>query len=407
MKRAVSGPTRPDRPGPPRQAGEPGPVLPRQGIIARYRDWLAVPPGAEPLTLGEGDTPLIRADRLLEELPRDRRPPAVFLKFEGANPTGSFKDRGMTMALTCARARGAQAVICASTGNTAAAAAAYAARAGMDCWLVLPAGGVAAGKVGQAVACGARILPVRGSFDDALAAVRQVVAERPELVLVNSLNPDRLEGQKTAAFEVADQLAALGLDEPAAVFLPVGNGGNITAYHMGFRAYAAAGRLGRVPRLYGVQAEGAAPLVRGRPVDRPQTLASAIRIGRPVYGEKALAAVRDTGGRVLAVSDEEILAAQRLLARLEGVFVEPASASSVAGLLKLARGDEPGWEVPEGPVVCVLTGHGLKDVDTALRAARASGGEGGDLEALEALEARALDPEAVVQHLLATPAGGG
>ncbi|ADU51845.1 L-threonine synthase [Thermaerobacter marianensis DSM 12885] len=381
------------------------PDVPRQGIIARYRDWLPVPPGAEPLTLGEGDTPLIRADRLLQELPPDRRPPAVFLKFEGANPTGSFKDRGMTIALTCARARGARAVICASTGNTAAAAAAYAARAGMDCWLVLPAGGVAAGKVGQAVACGARILPVRGSFDDALAAVRQVVAERPELVLVNSLNPDRLEGQKTAAFEVADQLAALGLDEPAAVFLPVGNGGNITAYHMGFSAYAAAGRLRRMPRLYGVQAEGAAPLVRGQPVDRPQTVASAIRIGRPVYGERALAAVRETGGRVLAVRDDEILAAQRLLARREGVFAEPASAASVAGLLKLAQGDEPGWEVPKGPVVCVLTGHGLKDVDTALRAARA--GQGGPAPAdLAALEAEALEPDAIVRHLLSVPVGG-
>lgn len=377
--------------------------IPRQGIIARYRDWLPVPPGAEPITLGEGDTPLIRADRLLEQLPPDRRPPGLFLKFEGANPTGSFKDRGMTMALTCARARGAQAVICASTGNTAAAAAAYAARAGMDCWLVLPAGGVAAGKVSQAVACGARILPVRGSFDDALAAVRQVVAERPDLVLLNSLNPDRLEGQKTAAFEVVDQLAARGEDEPAAVFLPVGNGGNITAYHMGFATYAAAGRLGRLPRLYGVQAEGAAPLVRGRPVDRPQTVASAIRIGRPVYGDRALAAVRETGGRVLAVSDEEILVSQRLLARLEGVFVEPASAASVAGLLKLARGDEPGWEVPEGPVVCVLTGHGLKDVDTALRAARS--GDAGSAD-LAALEAEALEPDAIVQRLLSVPAGG-
>lgn len=369
----------------------------RPGIVERYRPWLPVPPGARVVSLGEGDTPLIAAERLREMLPPDRRPPAVLLKFEGCNPTGSFKDRGMAMALTGALARGARAVICASTGNTAAAAAAYAARAGMDCFLVLPAGGVAAGKVGQAVACGARIFQVRGNFDAGLDVVRRIAEEREDLVLVNSLNPDRLQGQKTAAFEVTEQLAALGLGEPAAVFLPVGNGGNITAYFMGFEEYAAAGRLRRPPRMYGVQAAGAAPLVEGRPVEAPRTVASAIRIGRPVYGQRALEAARRSGGRIVAITDEEILAAQRLLARTEGVFAEPASAASVAGLLKLAREEDEGWTPPDGPVVCVLTGHGLKDVDTALRAAAA--GQGTAAEGPAVLEEEPLPPEEIVARV--------
>lgn len=354
------------------------------GIVEAYRAWLPVG-DEEPVTLGEGNTPLLPAEGLRRLLPSGRHPPALFLKLEGCNPTGSFKDRGMALAVTRARARGARALVCASTGNTAAAAAAYAARAGLRCLLVLPGGdGVAAGKLAQAAACGARVLRLRGNFDRALELVREAVAARPELVWVNSVNPDRLHGQQTAAFEVVEQLAAAGAGEPAAVFLPVGNGGNVTAYAMGFVAWQAAGRLRRVPRLYGVQAEGAAPLVRGEPVAEPATFASAIRIGRPAYGAQAMAAVRASGGRILAVADEEIAAAQRLLAQVEGVFAEPASAASVAGLLRAAR---EGLLAAEGPVVCVLTGHGLKDPDAVLRAVPELAGE-------------ALPPEAARDALL-------
>lgn len=339
-----------------------------RGLLATFREFLPLPEDVPAVTLGEGETPLVAAPALRERLGslaaggRGSRT-AVYLKLEGCNPTGSFKDRGMAVAVTRARARGARALICASTGNTAASAAAYAARAGLACHLVLPAGGVAAGKLGQALACGARVHLVDGNFDAALDVVRAVAEARPDVELVNSLNPYRLEGQKTAAFEVVEQLRADGAGEPAALFLPVGNGGNVTAYGMGFEQWLRAGRLGRAPRLFGVQAEGAAAVALGRPVAEPRTVASAIRIGRPAYGERAREAVARSGGRLLTVSDGEILEVQRLLAREEGVFAEPASAASVAGLLKAAAA---GLVPDDGPVVCVLTGHGLKDLDTPL-----------------------------------------
>jgi threonine synthase len=272
----------------------------------------------------------------------------VWLKLEGANPTGSFKDRGMTCAVSAAVREGAEAVVCASTGNTAASAAAYAARAGVRGAVIVPEGKIAAGKLAQALVHGARVIALRGNFDDALRLVRDLVATQP-IALVNSVNPFRIEGQKTAAWEVAE---ALGEDVDA-VCLPVGNAGNITAYHRGFAD------TGCAPRMYGFQAEGAAPLVRGAPVERPETVASAIRIGNPARWEEAMAAMTSSGGAVRAVSDEQILDAYQVLAAEEGVFCEPASAASVAGLLAHGAGDA-------ARVVCVLTGHGLKDPQTAL-----------------------------------------
>ena len=295
------------------------------------------------MTLGEGDTPLIPAPALSERTGAD-----VWLKFEGANPTGSFKDRGMTVAVSAAVQEGAEAVICASTGNTAASAAAYAARAGLRGAVIVPEGKIAAGKLAQALMHGARVIALRGNFDEALALVREL-AERQPIALVNSVNEYRLEGQKTGAFEVCDDLG----EPPDVLCIPVGNAGNITAYWRGFR------ELGARPRLYGFQAEGAAPLVRGAPVADPETVASAIRIGNPARWEDAMGAMTNSGGRVSAVSDDQILDAWSLLARTEGVFCEPASAASVAGLLAHGAG---GAE----RVVCVLTGHGLKDPATAL-----------------------------------------
>ncbi len=315
-----------------------------RGVIEQYRRFLPVSDATPVVTLGEGGTPLLesRAGRLLGLRLR--------VKYEATNPTGSFKDRGMTVAVSKAVEAGARAVICASTGNTAASAAAYAARAGLSCVLLVPAGGVAAGKMAQAVAHGATIIPVRAGFDRVLDLARQA-AERFGLALVNSVNPHRLAGQKTAAFEICDEMGRA----PEILAIPVGNAGNITAYWMGFEEYRAAGRIGRPPRMVGVQAEGAAPLVRGEAVEHPQTVASAIRIGRPASWDGAVRAVRESGGRFVAVSDERILAARDLLAQ-EGLFVEPAAAASVAGALLLAeQGDLA------GEVVCVLTGHGLKD----------------------------------------------
>ena len=323
---------------------------PYLGIIARYRRHLPLPPDAEPVTLLEGDTPLIPAPRLGAELGC-----ALYLKFEGLNPTGSFKDRGMTMAMTMAAAGGARAVICASTGNTAASAAAYAARAGLRCLVIIPEGQVAAGKLAGALAYGAEVIQVRGSFDDALSLVRQM-ADRAPVALVNSINPYRIEGQKTGAFELCDALGRA----PDWLCLPVGNAGNITAYWKGFTEYQAAGLSPNTPRLLGVQAAGAAPLVLGHAVDQPETVASAIRIGRPARGEEALLAAEASNGRIVAVSDDAILAMQRRLAQ-EGVWCEPASATGAAGLLAEAQAGR--LDVRGQTVVAVITGHGLKDPD--------------------------------------------
>ena len=326
------------------------------GIIDRYRDFLQLPQGATPVTLLEGNTPLIPAPRLGAALGA-----TVYLKFEGLNPTGSFKDRGMTMAMTAATAGGARAVVCASTGNTAASAAAYAARAGLRCLVVIPAGQVAAGKLAGAQAYGAQVIQVQGSFDDALSLVRQL-ADRTPVALVNSVNPYRLEGQKTGAFEVCDVLGRA----PDWLVLPVGNAGNITAYWKGFKEYQAAGRSPNLPRLLGVQAEGAAPLVLGHVVGKPETVATAIRIGRPARGEEAVTAAEESNGRIVAVDDEAILAMQLRLAA-EGVWCEPASAAGPAGLLAEAlagRLDARGLTI-----VAVITGHGLKDPDAITRRA--------------------------------------
>ncbi len=307
----------------------------------RYSDRLPV----EPLvTLDEGDTPLVRAPVLSEMTGAD-----VWLKVEGANPTGSFKDRGMTVAVSAAVAEGAQAVVCASTGNTAASAAAYAARAGLRGAVIVPEGKIATGKLAQALMHGARVIALRGNFDQALELVRELARRHP-IALVNSVNDFRIEGQKTGAFEVCDQLG----EAPDLLCIPVGNAGNVTSWWRGFQEYGAA------PRLHGYQAEGAAPLVHGAPVEQPETVASAIRIGNPARWEDAMNAFTASRGEVRAVTDDQILEAYSLLAAREGVFCEPASAASVAGLL--ANG-------AEGRVVCVLTGHGLKDPQTAMNRA--------------------------------------
>jgi threonine synthase len=321
-------------------------------LLDRYRDLLARPGEAFPITLGEGGTPLIHARRLGAELGMD----ALYLKFEGTNPTGSFKDRGMVLAVSRAVESGARAVVCASTGNTAASAAAYAAAAGLRCFVVLPAGNVAPGKLAQALAAGAELIMVDGNFDQALAGVR-ALGDEAAAVVVNSINPDRIAGQQTGAFEVVDELGGA----PDAVALPVGNAGNITAYWAGFVRYAASGRTdGRRPRMLGFQADGAAPIVRGAPVEQPETVATAIRIGNPASWQEAVAARDESGGLIEAVSDDEIIAMQLRVARLEGIFCEPASAAGVAGVARLAR---EGRLAPSQTVVCVLTGHGLKDPD--------------------------------------------
>ncbi len=328
---------------------------PYQGVLARYGSWLDLPSHTQPVTLLEGATPLVPLPRLAEELGGGFR---LYLKYEGLNPTGSFKDRGMTAAVSEAVGRGARAVICASTGNTAASAAAYAARAGIKAVVLVPEGKIALGKLAGALAYGAQVLQVAGSFDEALRLVVELTQRHP-LALVNSINPYRLEGQKTAAFEICDTLG----QAPHWLCLPVGNAGNITAYWMGFRQYHQAQGTG-LPRLLGVQAAGAAPLVHGHPVEHPETVATAIRIGRPARGEQALQAAQESGGRIIAVSDAEILAMQRRLAN-EGVWVEPASAAGLAGLQAEIRA---GRLNPKGKtIVAVGTGHGLKDPDIILR----------------------------------------
>ncbi len=336
-------------------------------LIERYRDRLGTLEPDDPVvSLNEGSTPLVEAPAISERVGA-----RVLLKLEGANPTGSFKDRGMTLAVSRAKGAGAEAVICASTGNTAASAAAYAARAGMRGAVIVPEGQIAAGKLAQALMHGAQVVAIRGNFDRALELVREIAQKHP-VELVNSVNPHRIEGQKTAAFEVCDELG----EGPGAVAIPVGNAGNITAWWRGFGEYETA------PVLYGFQAEGAAPLVEGHVIDAPETVASAIRIGNPARWEEAMAAVTASRGRIAAVSDEEILDAYRLLASAEGVFCEPASAASVAGLLRHGLPAPEGGDVPE-TVVCVLTGHGLKDPDTALGKAPAVTGCEADLAAVE------------------------
>jgi threonine synthase len=316
---------------------------PHVPLIERFRERLPFAEGDPVVSLQEGSTPLLRAPVLSEMLGA-----SVRLKLEGANPTGSFKDRGMTCAVSAAVREGAKAVICASTGNTAASAAAYAARAGITCAVTVPDGRIAQGKMAQILIHGARVIALAGNFDQALTLVRELTSTHP-IVLVNSVNEFRVEGQKTAAFEIHEDLAG----ELEALYIPVGNAGNITSYWRGFREMAA------LPRLYGFQAEGAAPLVLGHPVEHPETVASAIRIGNPVRWEDAMAAVTESRGEIRALSDAEILSAYRLLAAREGIFCEPASAASVAGLLKYGTGGAH-------EVVCVLTGRGLKDPETAI-----------------------------------------
>ena len=335
-------------------------------LIERYRDKLPLEDGDPIVSLNEGSTPLIPAPRL-----SDRIGASVYLKFEGANPTGSFKDRGMTVAVSRAKGAGAEAVICASTGNTAASAAAYAARAGMRGAVIVPEGKIAVGKLAQALMHGARVIALQGNFDEALTIVRKLADKHP-IELVNSVNPYRIQGQKTAAFEVVEELG----EAPGALAIPVGNAGNVTAWWEGFQ------EDGEAPVLYGFQAAGSAPLVEGRRIEKPETVASAIRIGNPARWEEAMGAFTASRGRVAAVTDEQILDAYRLLASTEGVFCEPASAASVAGLLAHGMPVADGGE-PPASVVCVLTGHGLKDPDTALGKAPAVIGCELDLSAVE------------------------
>jgi threonine synthase len=320
-----------------------------RGVLEEHRDFLPVSADTPVVTLLEGGTPLLPAPRLSERVGA-----SVYLKLEGMNPTASFKDRGMTLAISKAVEEGAKAVVCGSTGNTSASAAAYAARAGLPCAVLIPQGHIALGKLAQALIHGARVLQVRGNFDDCLNVVREL-GDRAPVTVVNSINPYRIEGQKTGAFEVVDTLG----EAPDYHCIPVGNAGNITAYWKGYREYQDAGRATRLPRMLGFQAAGAAPIVAGKPVEHPETVATAIRIGNPASWYGATAAATESGGGIHAVTDEQILEAYRYLASEESVFCEPASAASVAGLLDIG--------VPEGAtVVCVLTGHGLKDPDVVI-----------------------------------------
>ncbi|GMA62261.1 threonine synthase [Alicyclobacillus fastidiosus] len=325
------------------------------GLLSAYREWLPVDDNTPLLSLHEGNTPLVYAAKLSELLEND-----VYLKLEGANPTGSFKDRGMVLAVAKAKQAGKQTVICASTGNTSASAAAFAVRANMQAVILIPHGYVALGKLAQAVQYGARIVAIRGNFDEALEIVRDV-AEPLGMEVVNSINPYRLMGQQTAAFEICDALGTA----PHALYIPVGNAGNISAYWMGFEAYAKANKVAYTPKMFGFEAEGAAAIVRNQPIDHPETFATAIRIGKPASWDKAVNAANASGGAIDFVTDDEIAEAYRLIAR-EGLFAEPASAASVAGLLKRHRGGQ----LEKGQtLVCVLTGNGLKDPDSAIRLA--------------------------------------
>ena len=335
-----------------------------RGVIARWREFLPVSEKTPVISLNEGSTPLIHSPRLSALVGRGCE---VYIKYEGLNPTGSFKDRGMTMAISKAAEAGARAVICASTGNTSAAAAAYAARGGMTSIVLLPAGKIALGKLAQAFMYGAKVVAIEGNFDDALRLVREIGETEP-IAVVNSINPYRLEGQKTAAFEIIETLG----DAPDVHILPVGNAGNISAYWMGYNEFLQHKRSTRLPKMIGYQAAGSAPIYYGKVVDKPETIATAIRIGNPASWDKAAAAMKDSGGTVDIVTDEQILAAQYWLASHEGIFVEPASAASIAGLMKCMGKDRcatcPMPSIAEGSrIVCTVTGHGLKDPDVAAK----------------------------------------
>jgi threonine synthase len=340
-------------------AAAPSAGVARPRLVERYREFLPISDATPIISLGEGFTPLIRLDHIGARI----GVPNLFAKYEGMNPTGSFKDRGMVVAVSKAVEEGAQAVICASTGNTSASAAAYGAAAGLEVIVVLPKGKIALGKLIQAIAAGARVIAVEGNFDEALRVVREMAEQREHPVtLVNSVNPYRIAGQTTAAFEVCDDLGRA----PDILAIPVGNAGNITAYWAGFSRYLAAGRIDSRPRMFGFQAAGAAPIVLGHPVEKPETIATAIRIGNPASWKQAVAARDESGGLIETVTDDEIVASYRELATSQGVFCEPASAASLAGVVKLAASGR----IPDGAtVVCVLTGHGLKDPETAERTA--------------------------------------
>jgi threonine synthase len=330
----------------------PGVASGDRGIIRRYFDHLDVSATTPIVTLGEGNTPLIRSEALSRQVEGD-----VWLKYEGLNPTGSFKDRGMTVAVSKALEAGAGAIVCASTGNTSASAAAYAAKAGLSCAVLVPAGNVATGKLAQAIAHGAKLIEIEGNFDIALKLTQEISEQKP-VTLVNSVNPFRIEGQKTAAFEIVESLEKA----PDLHFMPVGNAGNITAYWRGYREALATGWGATLPKMFGFQAVGADPIVRGHPIEDPQTIASAIRIGKPASWDSALEAARDSGGAIDSVGDKAIASAWRVLAE-EGVFVELAAAAGVAGLLGMAA---RGVVAPDSTIVCVLTGHGLKDTEWVL-----------------------------------------
>jgi threonine synthase len=324
------------------------------GLIQTYKDFLPVNENTPLLTLQEGNTPLIRAEKLSDELDLD-----IYFKYEGLNPTGSFKDRGMVMAVAKAIEEGSRTIMCASTGNTSAAAAAYAARGNLNCIVLIPNNNIALGKLAQAIIYGAKVIAIEGNFDRALEIVREITAKHP-ITLVNSVNPYRIEGQKTAAFEVVDQLGKA----PDYLAIPVGNAGNITAYWKGFKEYYAKGKSTTLPKMIGFEAEGSAAIVRGEPILNPETVATAIRIGNPASWDSAVRAANESNGQINFVSDEEILHAYRTIAAKEGVFAEPASAASIAGVMKLKK---EGYFSGGESVVCVLTGHGLKDPNIAIK----------------------------------------
>ena len=349
------------------------------GVLNTYPDLLPVTSATPIITMGEGDTPLVRSNRLGRELGCTE----LYFKLEGCNPTGSFKDRGMVMAIAKALEEGTKAIMCASTGNTSASAAAFGAYCDIPTFVLIPKGEVAMGKLAQAMIYGAKVIMINGNFDAALGMVREFT-QRNDVTLVNSVNPHRIEGQKTAAFEIVDKLGGA----PDMLFIPVGNAGNITAYWKGFREYQDLGRSQALPRMMGFQAEGAAPIVRGEPVARPQTIASAIRIGNPATWNGAIEARDGSGGVIDAVSDDEILEAYRLLANKEGIFCEPASAASFAGLMKMHR---QGMDLSDKTIVCICTGNGLKDPDLAVSS---SGGQTIEVPAnIEALEAVTIGSE--------------
>ena len=343
----------------------------KTGVLEHYKEYLPVTPDTPIFTIGEGNTPLVRAANLEKEIDCKE----LYLKFEGCNPTGSFKDRGMVVAIAKAIEEGSKAVICASTGNTSASAAAYAAYCNLSAIIIVPKGNIALGKLAQAIVYKARIVALDGNFDQALNMVRSITEKHP-ITLVNSLNPNRIEGQKTAAFEIVDVLG----DAPDYLFIPVGNAGNITAYWKGFKEYHDAGKAGHRPLMMGFQAEGAAPIVLEHPVEKPETVATAIRIGNPASWEKAVAARDESGGIIDTVTDDEILSAQKLMASKCGIFAEPASAASLAGLIKLSA---RGMDFSSKKIVCVVTGHGLKDTDIVLKSPEPFLELPTDLEAIE------------------------